>query len=620
MIGYAKTLKLEVEIKKPEFDEALSSTYRRQDSSMGNKPSRLDGASSSRCHEAESLQEGIQKISDALYIFYEPKPAESANLDIFFFHGLECEGADVRDAHILTWRSTGRKEETWPQKWLPEDFPQARIISVSYDCSTKQTETDGKMDLDLTGENLVQEIGWARKHCSHRPVILVGHGFGGVVLKKLCVNAQEKKGNSEFGKDMDMLLESIRGFFFYSTPHLGIEGMPPPAENEGLLLRWMRMLNSKSARLHGTFSSIWMARRYRWTIFSLGEVESTLERHGLRVPEASARFGDNYITVPGDHFSVCRPFDRNNNKYVHLRNLIEDVQRQAELERKQPLLLPEVVVGVDGVLTGILGNHIRDHKFVGFFGMGGVGKTTLAKVMFNKIYARFEFSCFVEEVKLLSGTKDEVKKKIWEKMCRHGVPVIDASGSGAGAWYQVTGKPLLLVSDDVQDPAHIKLLQEIAHDNRMGKSRFILTSRDINRLRDCGHEIHVCRLDGLEFEDAKRLFITYACPDQQEPPESFRQVVKEVVDGCGGLPLTIEVLGNYLRDKEMEHWEEIPAALRECDQVADLEEKVWAKMQLSYDRLPGNGVKHMFLEIASLGDFFGETGSLGGAEIIVLSP
>ncbi|KAL3698322.1 hypothetical protein R1sor_012398 [Riccia sorocarpa] len=577
---------------------------------MQNKRPRLDGASSRRLnHEVESTQEEIRKVSDALYVLYEPKRAESANLDIFFFHGLECEGAHVRDAHILTWGSTGRKQEIWPQKWLSEDFPQARIISVSYDCCTKQTETEGRMDLYLIGESLVQEIRWARERCPNRPVILVGHGFGGVVLKKLCVNAQEKKGNSEFGKDMDMLLESIRGFFFYSTPHLGIEGMPPQAENEGLLLRWMRMLDSNSARLHGTFSSMLSERRFRWRISGVGEVESTLERHGLRVPEASARFGDNYITVQGDHFSVCRPFDKSDNRYIHLRNLIEDVQRQAELETKQPLLVPEVLVGVDGVLTEILGNHIRDHKFLGFWGMGGVGKTTLAKVMFNKIHARFEFSCFVQEIKQLSGTNDEVKKKIWEKMCRHGVPVCGTSGSGAGSWYQVTGKSLLVVFDDVEDIEHVKLLKEIAHDNRMEESRFILTSRDINRLRDCGqeHEIHVCQLDGLKFEDAKRLFVTYAFPGKQEPPESFRRVVKEVVDGCGGLPLTLEVLGNYLRGKEMEHWEEIPTALGECDQVADLEEKVWAKLQLSYDRLPGNEEKYMFLEIASLGEFFGET-------------
>ncbi|KAL3689101.1 hypothetical protein R1sor_015410 [Riccia sorocarpa] len=582
---------------------------------MRNILSRLLGASSSRCHEDESTQEGrgkrrriqedqegIQKISDALYRFHEPKLPKSATVDIFFFHGLQCEGAHVRDAHILTWRSTAEtreKEEIWPQKWLPEDFPQARIISVCYDCSSKQTDTEGRMDLYLIGENLLQEILRVRKHCYDRPVVLVGHGFGGVVIKRLCIHAQDKKEKATSGRDMDMFLESIRGFFFYATPHLGVEGIKPLAENEGPLLRWMRVLNPESARLHEDFSQMWRARRYRWTIYGLGGLESTLERHGLRVPEASTHFGDDYITVQEEHFSVCRPYGKTDNRYQHLHSLIGDVQRQVELEMEPPLVVPDVTVGVEGLLTEILGKHIRDHKFVGFFGMGGVAKTTLAKLIFNRIFARFEFSCFVQEIKQIPGTRDEVKKKVWEKMFRHGVPVCSASGSsGAGGWHQVRGRSLLVVFDDVQDLDHVELLKEIAH-NPNEESRFIMTSRDMNRLRDCGHDIHICPLDRLEGEHANKLFISYAFPGRQEPPESLRLVVKQVVDGCEGLPLTLEVLGNYLRGKETEHWEEIPRALRECDKVADLDQKVWAKLQLSYERLPEDEVKNMFLDIAS---------------------
>ncbi|KAL2623604.1 hypothetical protein R1flu_003809 [Riccia fluitans] len=482
---------------RPEPIEASVNKYNHQDSERGSKRPQLEDASSSSHHPSQPSPE---QMSDGFYKFYEPDPAHAATVDIFFFHGLECEGSNLRDAHISSWRSTSEQEEVWPQKWLPEDFPQARIISVYYDSCTKQTDTDGRMDLHQTGENLMHEIKWARKeHGYNRPVIL-------------------------------SMPESGRGKF--------------------------------------------------------------------RVSEASSRFGDNYMTVSSDHFSVCKPSDKNSNKYKHLKDLIEDVQKRVELERSQSLMVPKVIVGVDVLVTEVLENHLRDHRFVGFSGLGGVGKTTLAKIIFNKVCAKFEFTCFVEEIKLISGTKEEIRKKVWEKMCHHGRPVQSSSDSSRDGWYQVVGKSMFPVFDDIEDHRHADLLQEIADSNGMGDSRFLLTSRDTQRLQGCEDDVHIIPLDHLDDQDAKKLFTTYAFPNQG-PPESFEGVIQKIVVGCGGLPLTLEVLGKYLRSEPKEEvWAEIPVALRKCEDIADLEQRVWAKLKLSYDKLPGDEVKKMFLDIA----------------------
>ncbi|KAL3696126.1 hypothetical protein R1sor_010202 [Riccia sorocarpa] len=541
-----RTDELELENKNPGVTGPAISNC--NDHEMRNKGLNLNEASTSNCHLGQSSQEGIPKISDAIHIFYEPEPTDKASLDVFFFHGLECEfeGAHVRDAHIA--------------------------------------------------ENLLQEITWAREGRGYTPIVLVGHGFGGIVMKTLCIKAQSSVDN----KDMDMFLGSVRGFFFYATPHLGMKGMKPPTANEGPLVRWMRMLDSEAARLNEAFTKLWRARRYRWTIFGLGENESTPGKHGLQVPEASSRFGDNYITVSGDHFSVCRPSDKRSNKYQHLTHLIRDVQRQAEVEKNPPLLVPEQTVGVDAFINEILVKHMRDHRFLGFSGMGGVGKTTVAKLIFNSICAKFEFSCFVEEIKQLPGTKDEVKSRIWEKMRWRGLPIHSSIGSsGEDEWSQMIGKSLFLVFDDVEDPMHVTLLNEIAQENRMEESRFVLTSRNAQRVLDCGYDVEPIRVDFLGNQDAKKLFNAYAFPGLGEAPEEFRELVEQVVDGCEGLPLTLEVLGKYLRGKSFELWAEIPVALRKCDEVADLEEKVWVKLRLSYDGLPSSEVRSMFLDVAS---------------------
>ncbi|KAL2623455.1 hypothetical protein R1flu_003660 [Riccia fluitans] len=511
-----------MESTRPEPIEASGNKYNHQVSERGSRRPQLEDASSSSHHLSEPSPE---KISDGFYKFYEPNLAHAATLDIVFFHGLECEGSNLRDAYKSSSTST--------------------------------------------------------------------------VIKNLCTYAHNKKEKSVGGSDMSMFLDSIRGFFFYATPHLGIEGIEALAEDEGPL-KWMHVLNSESARLHEAFSELWRARSYRWTISGLGEVESTRgsKRGRLHVREASSRFGDNYITVSSDHFSVCRPSDKNSNKYQHLKHLIEHVQKHVELERSQSLMVPKVTVGVDVLVNEVLGRHLRYHRFVGFSGLGGVGKTTLAKIIFNKVCAKFEFTCFMEEIKLISGMKEEIKKKVWEKMCHHGRPVQNSSESSRDGWNQVVGKSMFLVFDDIEDHRHVDLLQEIADSNGMDESRFLLTSRDTQRLRDCGDAVHIIPLDHLDDHDAKKLFTTYAFPNQ-EPPGSFEGIIQEIVVGCGGLPLTLEVLGKYLRSEPKEEvWAEIPIALRKCEDIADLEQRAWAKLKLSYDKLPGDEVKNMFLDIA----------------------
>ncbi|KAL3690415.1 hypothetical protein R1sor_016724 [Riccia sorocarpa] len=269
------------------------------------------------------------------------------------------------------------------------------------------------MDLYRITENLLQEIAWARKErdCD-RPMILVGHGFGGIVMKQLCVHAHNRKEDLVGGKD--------------------------------------------------EFCKLKQLERYRWIIFAVAGQDSTLGRPGLRLPEGSSRFGDNYITVTSSHFCVCRPSDKTSNEYQHLQTLIQNVLMRVESERKPYLPVPKVIVGFDGLIYKVLKEQLPKHKFVGICGMGGIGKTTLAKLIFNEACVNFEFTCFVEDIKGLSGPPSKIKKTVWKQMRHRGVPVRKADAVYEDVWYQVKGKLLLFILDDVDNGHHVDLLQEIA--------------------------------------------------------------------------------------------------------------------------------------------------------------
>jgi hypothetical protein len=71
----------------------------------------------------------------------------------------------------------------WPQAWLPQDFPLARIACVSYDIAF----VSGTMTLKDIGNNLLARLCSTQLRVGQgkRPVLLIGHSMGGIILKQV---------------------------------------------------------------------------------------------------------------------------------------------------------------------------------------------------------------------------------------------------------------------------------------------------------------------------------------------------------------------------------------------------------------------------------------------------
>ncbi|KAG6546783.1 hypothetical protein Mapa_011729 [Marchantia paleacea] len=270
--------------------------------------------------------------SEELFQLYD----EGDDVTVIFFHG-PCR---VRDSpsylHISSWTTedteTG-KSVLWPKEWLVEEFPKSRIYTVKYDSSIRVTSTVGRSsELYILGENMIHSVIRAFKPDFWlNPVVLVGHSFGGIVIKQLIVAAHRRLDRL---RHEDVERETIRNFldhvkliFYYSTPHHGmnanVDRLHVAVHNRFWTSFWKTSriigqygaaLNKDLARLNEDFKAV--SDKNDWVEAGVGEKWMTrwesIRYHGVVVPEASSTVANrsNYIVIDADHFSVCRPVSK----------------------------------------------------------------------------------------------------------------------------------------------------------------------------------------------------------------------------------------------------------------------------------------------------------------------
>ncbi|KAG0590527.1 hypothetical protein KC19_1G106300 [Ceratodon purpureus] len=250
-----------------------------------------------------------------------------------------------------------------------------------------------------------------------------------------------------------------------------------------------------------------------------------------------------------------------------------------------------------GAGTGILG----------LVGMGGVGKTTLAREIYNHFVAekKFRNMTFLEihrdsstsDVEVGSTWVRELQKQLLWDLLR----VQTSTSNDYSSWFRKVASvgPVLIVMDNVYKLNQFEVLVPFVSDLHPG-SRIIVTSRDRSvcnnvagrsKLEHCLYDVST-----LDVEESNMLFNWHAF-QADEAPEELKGVSKEVVKGCGGLPLALKVIGSSLFDVRWDDdseaiWLEAVHALRQNLDVKGV-------LKWSYDRL-SKPEKHMFLDIACL--------------------
>jgi len=264
-----------------------------------------------------------------------------------------------------------------------------------------------------------------------------------------------------------------------------------------------------------------------------------------------------------------------------------------------PLLCYEVALEDK---ANAINNLLQKESIVALVGMGGIGKTTLSKKVYHLSHNQYEKSSFLEDVK--SKDINDVKIKLLRDLCDREL----CKDQDVDKYFDeikecMISKKVLVVVDDVDMTKNLGALQLLIHKHATNvdcKSKILINCRNWQELKNHVKESAKVDMALLEEEQARELFMFHAFKHANHVTNDFKNISMDIIKACGGLPLSLEVLGCYLCDIcELEIWK---SALHELKGGRNItggsdNEMLWKTLRISYDHLIKTH-QDMFLDIA----------------------
>uniref|UniRef100_M4FEN8 TIR domain-containing protein n=2 Tax=Brassica campestris TaxID=3711 RepID=M4FEN8_BRACM len=262
------------------------------------------------------------------------------------------------------------------------------------------------------------------------------------------------------------------------------------------------------------------------------------------------------------------------------------------------------LVGMENHITQIssmLSLDSNDVRMVGILGPAGIGKTTIARALYNKLSNSFTHTAFMESIRG-SGERTHsddyafmlhLQEQFLSKTFNHKDLKIHHLGV---AEERLKDKKVLLVLDDVVDLKQLKAMAGNSQWFGCG-SRIIMTTKAARLLEAHGID-HIYHVGLPSLAQAYEIFCLYAF-GQKFPYDGYEDLAMEVTGLAGDLPLGLRVFGSHLRGMSKEEWIEALPRLR-----TSLDGDIEKVLRFSYEALCDKD-KDLFLHIACL--FEGES-------------